>query len=154
MWEKIKPYVVSVAISLGVGLLSSFLIRDNVNIYDVINKPPLSPPSWLFPVVWSVLFVLMGISAAIIYKIGDDRSTEALYIYAFSLGVNFLWSIFFFNLQIFAFSFVWILLLWASILVTILYYFKIDRTAALLQIPYFLWVTFAAYLNLMIYILN
>ena len=75
MWKKIKPYVISIAIALAVGGLSAFLTRESMNIYQEINRPPLSPPSWLFPVVWTILYVLMGISAAMIYT--DAASTPA-----------------------------------------------------------------------------
>ena len=154
MWKKIKPYVISVLISVGVGVLSAFLIRGNTNIYEFINKPPLSPPSWLFGIVWTILFILMGISSAIIYTSDSSDKSEALGVYAFSLILNFFWSIIFFNMQAYLFAFIWILFLWISILYTIVLYSKIDKTAAYLQIPYLVWVTFAAYLNLMIYILN
>lgn len=154
MWKKIKPYVISVAISGGVGLLSSFLTRENQNIYEYLNMPPLSPPSWLFPVVWSILFVLMGISAAMIYKSQSYKKGEALRVYGLSLIINFVWSLIFFNMQAYLFSFIWLIILWISILYTILLYFQINKTAAILQIPYLLWVTFAGYLNYMIYYLN
>ena len=157
MWKKIKPYVISVAIALLVGGLSALLTRDNMNIYDEIVMPPLAPPGFLFPIVWTILYTLMGISSARIYlegKKGEVPVEKALKIYALQLAVNFFWSIIFFNMQAFLFAFIWILLLWVLIIIMIKEFYYIYPPAAWLQIPYLLWVTFAAYLNLAIYILN
>ena len=154
--SKTKPYIISIFISLAIGGLSAFFTRNNMDIYSELNTPPLSPPSILFPIVWSVLFLLMGISAAMIYNAKDpsDSKARALFVYAVSLFVNFCWSIFFFNMKLFLFSFLWLIILWILILKTILNYVKINRIAAYLQIPYLIWVTFAGYLNLGIFILN
>ena len=157
MWKKIKPFIISVAISLGVGLLSALLTSDSMDIYSVIVQPPLAPPSILFPIVWTVLFTLMGIGAALVYNKKDEMPKEAqdaIVVYAVNLFVNFFWSIIFFNMRAFLFAFIWILLLWAVILIMILKFRKVSPLAAYLQIPYLIWVTFAAYLNLAIYILN
>ena len=98
MWKKIKPYVYSVLIALLVGGASAYLTRNNMNIYERINMPPLSPPSWLFPVVWSILYTLMGISSAIVYLKGKNEDIDtksALNVYLLQLAVNFAWSIIF-----------------------------------------------------------
>ena len=157
MQTKLKPYFISVIIALGVGLLSAFLTAGSMNIYQDIITPPLSPSAAVFPIVWTILYILMGISAAMIYT--DEFASlpqrkSALYTYAASLVVNFFWSIIFFNAQAFLFAFIWIMLLWVLIIKMIRSFNKIDETAAKLQIPYLLWVTFAAYLNLAIYLLN
>lgn len=157
MWKKIKPYVISVAIALGVGALSALLTRGNMDIYDRIQTPPFAPPGIVFPIVWTILYTLMGISSAIIYTKGREENIpvyDALKTYAIQLAVNFFWSIIFFNLEAFLFAFLWILLLWVLIIVMIKKFYKIDKTAAYLQIPYLLWVTFAAYLNFAIFLLN
>lgn len=157
MWKKIKPYVISIAIALLVGGASAYLTKDNMNIYERINTPALSPPSWLFPVVWGILFTLMGISSAIIYLKGKNEDADvksAMNVYMLQLAVNFVWSIIFFNMQAFLLSFLWLLFLWVLIIVMIKRFKEISPLAAWLQIPYFLWVTFAAYLNFMIWILN
>ena len=157
MWKKIKPFIISIAISLGVGLLSALLTSDSMNIYSAIVQPPLAPPSILFPIVWTVLFTLMGIGAALVYNKKEEKPKEtqdALIVYAVNLFVNFFWSIIFFNMRAFLFAFIWILLLWAIILTMILKFRKVSPLAAYLQIPYLIWVTFAAYLNLAIFILN
>lgn len=155
MWKKIKPYVISVAIALGVGALSALLTKDSMEAYRSINKPPLNPPMAVFPVVWSVLFVLMGIGSAMIYTKKDEADVYAsLRIYGFQLIVNFFWSLIFFNMQAYLFAFIWLLLLWVLIIIMIISFKRISPVAAYMQIPYLLWVTFAGYLNIMVYILN
>lgn len=157
MWKKIKPYVISIAIALAVGGLSALLTAGNMNIYDRIITPPLSPPPILFPIVWTILYTLMGVSSARIYIKGKEQNIDvsgALLVYALQLAVNFFWSIIFFNMQAFLFAFVWIILLWLLIIVMIKRFYEIDPLSAWLQIPYLLWVTFAAYLTFAIYILN
>lgn len=146
----------SIAIPLIVGVLAALLTRDSMNIFSELNKPALSPPGWLFPVVWTILYTLMGISAYLITnsKAEPIDKAKALAIYTYQLAVNFLWSIFFFNFEWYLFSFIWIVLLWILIILMIRAFYKINRTAAYLNIPYLLWVTFAAYLNLGIWWLN
>lgn len=157
MLKKYKPYIVSVVIALAVGGLSAAVTSQSMEVYSKINQPPLSPPSTLFPIVWTILFTLMGISAALVYHFKDSKPDEvriALIVYAVNLAVNFLWSIIFFNMQAYLFAFIWILLLIAVIVAMIVFFKRVSPLAAYLQIPYLLWVTFAAYLNLAIYILN
>ena len=156
MLKKLKPYIISVIIALAVGGLSALLTKNNMNIFEKINMPPLSPPSVVFPIVWAVLYILMGISSAIIYKNGTDREEvqSALKVYALQLAVNFFWSLIFFNMQAYLFAFIWLVLLWVLVIVLIVKFKKISPAAAWLQIPYLLWITFAGYLSLMIYLLN
>lgn len=155
--KKAKPYIFSILLSLTVGSLSALSTAGNMNIYDKINPPPLAPPGWLFAVVWTALFALMGVSAALIFTEKTKNNAlkdTALFVYAVSLVLNFVWSIFFFNMQAFILSFIILIALWASILITIILYFKINKAAAWLQLPYLLWVTFAGYLNFAIILLN
>ena len=155
--KKIKPFLIGIAIPLAVGGASALLSGSGRDFYESITQPPLSPPSLLFPIVWSILYVLMGISATLVYldRTRDPRAArDALSTYAASLVVNFFWSIFFFRLRLFLFSFVWLLLLLVLILRTILLYRRVCPIAAYLQIPYALWVAFAGYLNIAIYLLN
>ena len=157
MWNKIKPYVISILIPLAIGGASALLTMNNMDIYEQIKTPPLSPPSILFPIVWTILYILMGISAAIVYTKSDIDRNEAkcgLRTYATSLIFNFLWSIVFFNLRWFGFAFFWLLALLFLILKTIVCYFKVSKIAAYLQIPYAVWVAFAGYLNFAIWMLN
>ena len=157
MWAKFKPYIISIAIALAVGGLSAFLIRNNLYIYSIINKPAFSPPAFLFPIVWTVLYIFMGISSARIWLQKENASYEvmdSLLAYALQLILNLFWPIIFFNMRTFLFAFIWLVVLWASILKMIFKFSVLDKTAAYLNIPYVLWVTFAGYLNFMIYLLN
>ena len=157
MQNKIKTYVISVAIALGVGGLSALLTANSMDIYSRIVQPPLAPPSILFPIVWTILYILMGISAAIIFSERQNQpiqSNRALVVYGINLFLNFFWSIIFFNMEAYLFSFIWLILLWITIVIMIIKFAKLSPVAGLLQIPYLLWVTFAGYLNLAIYILN
>lgn len=151
---KLKPLLTSLLISLGVGGLSAMLTKNNMAVYSSLNQPPFAPPGFIFPIVWTILFVLMGISAYLIAISSSESKIGALTIYAIQLVINFFWSIFFFNLKNYTFSFLWLLVLLVFILIMILKFYKINKTAGLLQIPYFLWVLFAGYLNLMIALLN
>lgn len=153
--SKIKPYAVSILLTLAVGGLSGFLTSMGMDSFDALTKPPLTPPSFLFPIVWTVLFILMGVGAARIFMTDPTAArNRALIVYVVQLAVNFLWSIIFFNLQAYGFAFFWLILLWVLILTMIYLFCKIDKPAALIQIPYAIWVTFAGYLNLMIWLLN
>ena len=153
--SKVKTYGISIAIVLGVGALSSLLTSMGMDRYAMVEKPALTPPDIVFPVVWTILFTLMGISAARVWIASDMKEKNGgLLLYLLQLGANFFWSILFFNLQAYGFAFFWILLLWALILLMIISFSKTDKTAAYLQIPYLLWVTFAAYLNFMVWMLN
>lgn len=153
---KWKTYALWVAFTEAVGALSGWLTRKGTDVYNAtVVQPPLSPPSWVFPIVWGILFALMGIGAARVYLAPTSRDrSRALTIFFVQLAFNFLWSIVFFNLQAYGFAFVWLLALWALILWMILSFRKVDKTAALLQIPYLIWVTFAAYLNFGVWMLN
>lgn len=149
-----KNLIISIAISLGVGLISSLLTMSNQNIYDIINVPSFAPPGLLFPIVWTILYILMGISSYIIYEENDINSSSALNVYGLQLFVNFFWSIIFFNLKNFTFAFIWIILLLFLIIVMIYRFANINKLAAYLNIPYLLWVAFASILNLSIVLLN
>lgn len=151
-----KTYAFWIVLSVAAGLLSGWLTREGTEIYtDMLQKPPLSPPGWLFGVVWTILYALMGISAARIYLAPPswDRS-RGLNLFVAQLIVNFFWSPIFFNAQAYGFAFVWLLLLWVLVLLMILRFRKVDKTAARLQLPYLLWLTFAAYLNWAVWQLN
>ena len=157
MWKKIKPFVISIAIALGIGGLSALLTSGSMDIYSEIVQPPLAPPAILFPIVWTILYTLMGIGAALVWIKKDKQPKEvqdALIVYAVNLFMNFLWNIIFFNMRAFLFSFIWLVLLWVVILIMILKFRKVSPLAAYLQIPYLLWVTFAGYLNLAIFVIN
>ena len=150
---QLKRLIICLAIPLAVGGLSALLTKDSMERFEALNQPPLSPPGWLFPVVWTVLFILMGIASYLVLTSGLPCKS-ALTVYGIQLAFNFLWSIIFFNLSMYLFAFIWLCLLWILILATILMFFRISKPAGYLMIPYLLWVTFAGYLNLSIYLLN
>lgn len=151
---KIKPLIASLAISLGVGGLSAWLTKDSMNIYETFIQPPLAPPGWLFPVVWTILYILMGIAAYLVWAENDPGRDDALWVYGAQLIFNFVWSLIFFNARRFGLAFLWLIVLWVLILVTVIRFRRINRTAGNLMLPYLAWVTFAAYLNAAIWILN
>lgn len=123
--------------------------------FESVIKPPLSPPGWLFPVVWTVLFILMGIASYIVWEQSSGiQRRNALTLYFVQLFFNFFWSIIFFSFEAYLFAFVWLVALWLLIAVTTYLFFKIEKSAGYLMLPYILWVTFAGYLNLSIYLLN
>ncbi|WP_390405107.1 TspO/MBR family protein [Blautia hominis] len=145
--------VISILIPLAIGSLST-LVSGNRSMYFSINKPALSPPAFIFPIVWTILYILMGISSYIIYESESPRKSNALRTYAVQLLFNFFWSIIFFGLSQYFFAFLWLLALIILIAVMIYQFYKISPAAAYFQIPYFIWCLFAAYLNFMIYIMN
>ena len=151
---KIKPLVISLAISLGVGGLSALLTKDSMEEYAVLNQPPLSPPGWVFPVVWTILFVLMGVAAYLVWIENSPQRDKALWLYGVQLAFNFLWTIIFFNTERRGFALIWLIVLWCLILATILCFRRESKTAWKLLVPYILWVTFAAYLNAGVWWLN
>ena len=152
---KWKELVISIAIPVGVGSLSALLTMGAMKSFGKLNQPPLSPPAWLFPAVWSILYVLMGISAYLIYNSGKPaRNKTAFYVYAAQLFFNFLWSVIFFNMGAYLLAFIWLLALLSLIIINSVLFYRINKTAGLLLVPYVLWVSFAAYLNLAIYLLN
>jgi tryptophan-rich sensory protein len=142
---------------LLVGSLGSvFTIPSIPGWYAGLNKPSFNPPNWIFGPVWSVLFILMGISAYLVYRQGIKKNEvrEALFIFAVQFGLNVLWSFLFFGLRSPALGFAGIIPLWISIAGTIISFYKISKTGSYLLMPYILWVTFAAFLNATIYLIN
>ena len=150
-----RQLLICLAIPLGVGALSGWLTQGSMAEFARLTKPPLSPPGWLFPVVWTILYTLMGIASYLVYTSGKPgRAKTALTVYGVQLFFNFLWSIVFFNLGWYLFAFLWIIALWLLVIFTTVLFYRINRVAGYLMIPYILWVTFAAYLNLGIYLFN
>lgn len=147
---------VCIAIPLLVGVIASVLTRQSMQNFAMLEKPPFAPPAWVFPVVWTILYVLMGISSYLILiaTAEKEKKENALLLYWYQLAVNFLWPTFFFNFEWYLFSFFWIVLLWVLVFLMILRFYKIDKRAAYLNIPYLIWLLLAAYLNLGIWWLN
>ena len=151
-----KTYALWILLAEAVGALSGWLTREGTRIYtETAVRPPLSPPSAVFPVAWVILFALMGIGAARIWRSPPSKfRSRGLLLFFVQLAFNFVWSILFFNLERYGLAFGWLIVLWVLILGMILTFRRIDRKAALLQTPYLLWVSFAAYLNLGVWLLN
>lgn len=156
MQTKFRTLLTAVAIPLLVGVASGFFAGNSMGSFEQFEKPIFSPPGYLFPIVWTILYILMGIASWLVYTSGKDTEevNNALFVYGVQLVVNFFWSIFFFRLEWYLFSFFWLILLWVLILYTLVLFWKVSRPAGLLMIPYLLWVTYAGYLNLGIYLLN
>ena len=151
-----KRYALWVLFCEAVGALSGFLTRSGMRIYEQsVDKPPLTPPGIVFPIVWGILFALMGIGAARVAAQEPGRGKRAaLTVFFVQLFFNFFWSIIFFNFQTFGLAFIWLLLLLALVVLMIVLFARVDKAAALLQLPYLLWVGFALYLNFGVWRLN
>lgn len=159
-----KPKTVKLVIMIGlpiiVGLLSAFLTGDAMIEYGDLVKPPLAPPAWLFPTAWTVLYVLMGLGSYFLLVADTDTEQQfndrrtALIIYFIQLGFNFGWSLFFFLGKFYIFSFIWLMIMWVMIIALVVKSSRVCTKATLMFVPYLLWTTFAAYLNVMIAILN
>ena len=151
-----KLLVKCIAFPLLVGGVAALLTSGSMKSFEILNKPPLSPPGWLFPVVWTILYTLMGVASYLILTADAEKQekSKALSVYIYQLIVNFLWPTIFFNFQWFLFAFLWLVLLWVLILITIFRFYHISKPAGYLLIPYLIWVTFAGYLNLGIWLLN
>lgn len=155
--RRLLTFVIAIALPLAIGGFSAFLTKDNMNIYEEINTPPLSPPSFLFPVVWTMLYVLMGVSSAFIWlNRTEDKETadKGLLFYAVSLFFNFVWSLIFFNFRAYLFAFIWLSVMLTLIILTYINYKKVVPLAAYLQLPYILWTAFAGYLTFGVFLLN
>ena len=138
------------------GPAHRWLTRGGAEVYRTqVEQPPLSPPSVVFPMVWTVLFALMGVGMALVQGTPPSAARAlSLRIFLVQLAFNFCWSIIFFNFQSYGVAFVWLLVLWVLILWMIHSFRKLDTAAAWLQLPYLLWVGFAGYLNLGVWLLN
>ena len=147
----VKKLIISILIPLGLGFVVGLLSGSSSG-YNNIIQPSFAPPGWLFPIVWTILYILMGISD---YLVKEELNTnDSLKIYIYQLGVNLLWSFFFFTFKWYLFSFLWIILLIILVIIMIKRFYTISKISSYLQIPYLLWIIFAAILNFSIYLLN
>lgn len=152
--KNLKVLIISILIPIIVGLLSAFFTGESMAQYNYFTKPSLSPPAIIFPIVWTVVYILMGISSYRIYISNKTGYRNALFIYALQLLFNFFWSIIFFNYSNYLFAFIWLIIMIILIVYMIFKFYKIDKVSAYLQIFYLLWSLFAAYLNFSVYLLN
>lgn len=150
--EKIKTYAVSILVPLILGAVVGLLTTRTMH-YEDLNKPFLAPPAILFPIVWSILYILMGYSHGIL-KWNDLATQKTETVYYAQLIVNLIWPILFFTLEWRFFAFIWIILLDILVILMTIRFYRRDQTAGYLQIPYCLWVLFASYLNLATFLLN
>ena len=145
--------IISILIPLAVGSMSA-LFSGNMSSYSILTQPAFSPPGFIFPVVWTILYILMGASSYIVYSSNSPNKPKALLIYGIQLFFNFCWSIIFFGLDLYLFAFIWLIALIFIIIIMIRQFYIVSPLAAYLQIPYLIWCIFAAYLNFSIFILN
>ncbi len=151
-----KTLIICLAIPLAVGGLSAWLTMNAMRLFSSLNQPPLSPPPWVFGVVWTILYLLMGLASySIVTSNGHRRDiNSALTVYGVQLVFNFFWSIIFFNWGAYLFAFFWLAVLWVLIFITLRRFAAIRSLAGWLLIPYLVWVSLAGYLNLGVYLLN
>jgi tryptophan-rich sensory protein len=149
---KLKELLILVVGTLIIGGLGAFL--GDFNMYNSLIKPSFSPPSYVFPIAWTILYILMGISLYLIYISKSEYKKEAIVLYAVQLFVNVTWTLIFFGLKLTLPALIWLMLLFALVFVMTIEFYKINKVAGLLQIPYLLWLVFAGMLNYSIYILN
>ena len=155
MNKNVKNRLLALAIPLAVGGLAT-LLSGGMDTYKVINQPPLSPPAWLFPLVWTALYLLMGEASYRVYSSGQEPTQirKALTAYGVQLFLNFLWPLVFFGGKMYLTAFIVLVAMWVAIVVTMRRFMKLDEKAGDMIIPYLLWVSFAAYLNLGVFLLN
>ncbi len=151
-----KKLLKNLSLPLATGLITSFLTKNDVERFqETANMPFFAVPGFIFPIVWTVLYILMGIASYLIETTETNKSKKtALTFNLLQLFFNFCWSFIFFTFNAYLFAFIWIIILLALIITTTVEYYKINKTSAYLLIPYIIWVSFAAILNLGIYILN
>lgn len=149
--------VISILIPLIVGFTSAIATLGSITtFFNVLNKPSWAPPAWAFAPIWTILYTLMGIALFLVWRKGWDRKDVkiAIGVFAVQLILNFFWTIIFFGFKSLFGGFVEIIFLWIAILINIILFYRISKTAGLLLVPYIIWVTIASYLNYSVYILN
>ncbi|MBK1809052.1 tryptophan-rich sensory protein [Clostridium sp. YIM B02505] len=152
----IGDLLISILITLGGGLIIGFITNNADKQYVNLNKPLFAPPGWVFPIVWSILYILIGIAAYRIYELNKQgkNTKNALVYYSIQLILNFLWPIIFFKLQLYGVAFIELVVLLIFIFITSIKFFKVDRVAGFLMLPYILWSLYASILNLFVWIMN
>ena len=158
MKHKIRygPLAAALAIPLAVGGFSAFLTRDGMEYFKLVSKPPLSPPPWVFPVVWTILYLMLGAASYLVWVSGvsASRRDRALTVYGLNLALNLLWPIVFFTMRFYFAAFLLLLVLWVMAVTAALLFSCIEEKAGKLRIPYIVWLSFAAYLNVGVWVLN
>ena len=153
---KVKSLILALALPLAAGGLAAFLTKDSMIMFKVLQKPPLSPPGWLFPVAWTILYILMGIASYLVWTadVSAARKERALTVYIMQLAANFIWPLIFFDMELYLLAFIWLIVLWLLAAACTVLFWYIAKKAGKLMLPYMLWLSFAAYLNFGIWLLN
>lgn len=149
-----KKLIICIAIPVVLGALSGFVTRGGMEIFKTLQKPPLSPPAIVFPIVWTILYVLMGIASYLVSESEYSCKAAALRVYGLQLLFNIIWPIIFFSLKAYLFAFVWLVVLFLLVVITTVLFYSCKKWAGYLMIPYLIWLVIAGYLNLGIYLLN
>lgn len=152
--KKYKYIILNIAISLSVGILSALLTTNSMTLYQTINRPKLAPPGYIFPIVWTILYILMGLASYLIHRSDSQKKETALIIYYFQLFINFLWPIVFFNYQNFLLALAILIVLNILVVILIKLFYQIKPLSAYLLLPYLGWILFALYLNFWIFVRN
>lgn len=150
--SKFLIYFKSIIVTVIIGGIVGIIISPFMD-YEILQKPSLSPSGIIFPIIWTILYILMGISYGRL-KINSLIDSNIKFIYYLQLFINAMWSIFFFVLKWRLFSFIWLILLIILVIIMIISFYKKEKIAGILQVPYLIWILFASYLNLFIYLLN
>lgn len=150
----IKKLLFYIFITFLIGITPSIFIFRSIDLYNYINKPLFSPPSIIFPIVWTILYIIMGISIYMIMESKKEGKKNARLIYYIQLISNALWTPIFFGLREYFLAFLWILMIIVFVIIMILSFYKINKISAYLQIPYLLWLIFASYINFYVFVLN
>lgn len=153
-WNRNKTLIVQVVLALLAGGLASLLGGDTADLYQRLTAPPLAPPGWVFPVVWTVLYILMGLAAGLVARSEDMDRDRALFFYYVQLGMNVLWPLVFFRFEWITFGAVWLLLLVVAVGITQRQFRAVNTAAGWLLVPYLVWCLFALYLNVGFAVLN
>jgi len=152
--KTVQTYAAFILSALLVGALSGYLSSGGMAAYESLMKPPLSPPGWVYMVVWTLLYILMGVGAAMVYLADEPGTRRAMLLYVVQLFFNFMWSILFFDFEWRFVALIWLLVLWVLVAMMMRAFSAVEKMAGRLQIPYLIWLTFAAYLNFATFLLN
>ena len=153
--KKWKVYASFIGLAEVVGLLSGLLSRSGAQVYaQTVIKPPLSPPGWIFPVVWTLLYLAMGYASYLVMTVGGRDAKDALTVYYVQLALNFLWPILFFRFRLYTFAIFELILLIAAVTVMVIRFSHVEERAGYLTLPYLIWLCFALYLNIGVAVLN
>ena len=148
------PEIVFIGLSLFIGLIGGLITNLGMPAYETVSKPWFTPPEWVFPVVWTILYILMGYGMARVWKSRPPHLPRCLVLFGVQLGLNFFWTVWFFLLQWYGFAFFWLIALLAAVLLMTFCFYTADETAGLLQIPYIIWLLLAAALNYGVWMMN